>query len=292
MKYGIYYAYWERQWEADYFKYIEKVAKLGFDILEIAATPLPSYSTETLRALCDCAKANGVTLTVGHGPSASQNLGSADPIIRKNAVAFFTDILKRMEILDAHTIGGALYSYWPVDYTKPIDKAGDWARSVEGVRAVSKVAAECGVDYCLEVLNRFEGYLLNTAEEAVQFVKDVDEPRAKVMLDSFHMNIEEDSLGGAIRTAGEHLGHFHIGECNRRVPGAGRMPWGEISDALDDIGYNGTVVMEPFVCMGGKVGSDIKVWRDMSNGATEAQLDEDARRSVEFCRLMFERKRG
>ena len=44
MKYGIYYAYWEQEWKADYIRYIEKVAKLGFDILEIACTPLPGYS--------------------------------------------------------------------------------------------------------------------------------------------------------------------------------------------------------------------------------------------------------
>jgi len=108
------------------------------------------------------------------------------------------------------------------------------------------------------------------------------------MLDTFHMNIEEDSIGGAIRTAGPLLGHFHTGECNRRVPGKGRTPWREIRDALHDIGYDGTVVMEPFVRMGGTVGSDIKIWRDMSKGATEVELDRDAHDSVNFLRYMLE----
>ena len=74
------------------------------------------------------------------------------------------------------------------------------------------------------------------------------------------------------------------------VPGKGRIPWREIGDALKDIGYDRTVVMEPFVRMGGQVGSDIKVWRDISRNASEEQLDADAKRAVEFQRYMLEWK--
>lgn len=287
MKFGIYYAYWEQEWKADYRYYIEKAAKLGFDILEIAATPIPDFSNGQLEELKTCAAGNGIILTAGHGPSAKQNLSSADPAIRTGAKAYFTDLLKCLYKLNINTIGGALYSYWPVDYSQPIDKKGDWGRSVESVREIAKVAEDCGVSFCLEVLNRFENYLLNTAQEGVDFVKQVGHPNVKVMLDTFHMNIEEDSIGGAIRTAGPYLGHFHTGECNRKVPGKGRTPWREIGEALHDIGYNGGVVMEPFVRMGGTVGSDIKVWRDISRGASEEQLDADAREAVRFSRYML-----
>jgi D-psicose/D-tagatose/L-ribulose 3-epimerase len=288
MKYGIYYAYWEQEWEADYKYYIEKAARLGFDILEIAASPLPNYSDKQLVELKACAADNGIILTAGHGPNPGQNLSSADPTVRANAKAFFTDLLKRLYKMDIHLIGGALYSYWPVDYTQTIDKKGDWGRSVESVREIAKVAEDCGVDFCLEVLNRFENYLLNTAEEGVAFVKQVSHPNVKVMLDTFHMNIEEDSIGGAIRTAGAYLGHFHTGECNRKVPGKGRTPWREIGDALHDINYNGGIVMEPFVRMGGTVGANIKVWRDISHGANEDKLDRDACEALCFSRYMLE----
>ncbi len=290
MKYGIYYAYWEQEWASDYIPYIEKVAKLGFDFLEIACTPINGYTDQQLKDIRQAAKDNGIFLTAGHGPAPSQNLASADPAIVKNAKEFFTTLLKNLEKLDIHTIGGGIYSYWPVDYSKPIDKAGDWARSVKNVREIGKVAADCGVDYCLEVLNRFEGYLLNTAEEGVKFVKEVDLPSVKVMLDTFHMNIEEDSMGDAIRATKGLLGHFHTGECNRRVPGKGRMPWREIGNALNDIGYEGLVCMEPFVRMGGTVGSDIKVWRDISRGADIVQLDREAAESVAFERYIFENR--
>ncbi len=290
MKYGIYYAYWEQDWSADYLPYIEKTAKLGFDVLEIACTPLPTYSTEQLKEIRRAAKDRGITLTAGHGPSAQQNLASKDEGIIKNAKAFYFDLLKRLEILDIHTIGGGIYSYWPVDYSKEIDKQGDWERSVKNVREVGKAAQDHGVDYCLEVLNRFEGYLLNTAEEGVRFVEQVDVPAVKLHLDTFHMNIEEDSIGGAIRTAGKHLGHFHTGEANRRVPGKGRIPWHEVACALKDINYQGNVVMEPFVNMGGQVGRDIKIWREMNEDPSIKAMDEDAKNAVRFMRYVFEGK--
>jgi len=140
----------------------------------------------------------------------------------------------------------------------------------------------------MEVLNRFENHLLNTAAEGVKFVREVEKDNVKVMLDTFHMNIEEVSMGDAIRQAGKLLGHFHTGECNRMVPGKGRIPWQEIGAALKEIGYDGAVVMEPFVRMGGQVGADIKVWHDLSNGATDLQLDQDAKQAVAFQRKMLE----
>ena len=91
----------------------------------------------------------------------------------------------------------------------------------------------------------------------------------------------------AILLAGDKLGHFHVGENNRRVPGKGGFPWYEIGMALRAIGYDKNVVMEPFVKSGGGVGNDIKIWRDLSGGASDAQLDEDAKNSVAYLRYVF-----
>ncbi|MCI8559147.1 MAG: sugar phosphate isomerase/epimerase [Lachnospiraceae bacterium] len=288
MKHGIYYAYWEKEWSADYIKYVDKTAKLGFDILEIGGTPLPNYSKDEVKRLKDAADVNHIELTVGYGPSAEHNIGNSK--IRTGALEWYKKLFSAMEQLDSKVLGGALYSYWPVDYSKAVDKEEDWKNAVDGMRLLAKEAANYGVELNLECLNRFENHILNTAEEGVAFVKDVGMDNVWVMLDTFHMNIEESSIGDAIRTAGSLLGHFHTGECNRMVPGKGRMPWCEIRDALKDIGYDKTVVMEPFVQMGGQVGSDIKVWRDISHGASEEQLDIDAKRAVEFQKNMLEWK--
>jgi D-psicose/D-tagatose/L-ribulose 3-epimerase len=287
MKHGIYYAFWENEWNADFRYYIDKAAKIGFDVLEIAAHHINNYSPGQLVEIRQCARDNNIILTAGIGPTKEKNLASADASVRQAGADFFRETLTNIAKLDVHLIGGALYSYWPIDYSKPVDKAGDRARGIEGIRGIADFANDLGIDLCLEVLNRFENHVLNTAAEGVAFVREVGKPNVKVMLDTFHMNIEEDSIGGAIRTAGPLLGHLHTGECNRRVPGKGRIPWREIGEALRDIGYDGSIVMEPFVKTGGTVGSEIKVWRDLSQGADEARMDRDARDALTFSRYVL-----
>lgn len=288
MKYGIYYAYWEKEWAADYTQYVKKAEKLGFDILEIGASPLPDYSQEQIRLLRQCAKDSGVTLTAGYGPTFEHNMGSSDPAIREKASEWFKRLFGVMGQLEISKIGGALYSYWPVDFSKPVHKEDDWKYSVEGMKKLSELAEPYQITLNLEVLNRFENPILNTAEEGVQFVTEVDRDNVKVMLDTFHMNIEETSISAAIRTAGNLLGHFHTGECNRMVPGQGRMPWREIAEALHEIQYDGSVVMEPFVRRGGQIEKDIHIWRNMKTDISEEILDRDARNALLFEKYLFE----
>jgi D-psicose/D-tagatose/L-ribulose 3-epimerase len=133
----------------------------------------------------------------------------------------------------------------------------------------------------VEVINRFEQFLINTAAEAVAYVDEVGSPACRILLDTFHMNIEEDSIGGAIRLAGPRLAQLHLGETNRKPPGMGRMPWPEIKGALDGIGFQGSLVMEPFVVPGGQVGRDIGVWREV---VERPDLDALARASAAFVR--------
>jgi D-psicose/D-tagatose/L-ribulose 3-epimerase len=144
-----------------------------------------------------------------------------------------------------------------------------------------KVAEDNQVFFNMEVVNRFEQYLLNTCAEAIDYVEMVGSPNARVMLDTFHMNIEEDFLGDSILRAGDKLGHLHIGENNRMPPGYGHIPWTELASALRKINYTGYVVMEPFLMPGGQVGRDIKVFRDLSVGL---DLDEEARKALLFMR--------
>ena len=288
MKYGIYYAYWEKEWAADYTQYVKKAEKLGFDILEIGASPLPDYSQEQIRLLRQCAKDSGVTLTAGYGPTFEHNMGSSDPAIREKASEWFKRLFEVMGQLEISKIGGALYSYWPVDFSKPVHKEDDWKYSVEGMKKLSELAKPYQITLNLEVLNRFENPILNTAEEGVQFVTEVDRDNVKVMLDTFHMNIEETSISAAIRTAGNLVGHFHTGECNRMVPGQGRMPWREIAEALHEIQYDGSVVMEPFVRRGGQIEKDIHIWRNMKTDISEEILDRDARNALLFEKYLFE----
>lgn len=289
MKYGIYYAFWEHRWGVDYLPYVPKVKKLGFDCLEVSAASFPETSIEEMKQLKQAAEDNGILLTAGYGPQADEDVASDDPAVVENGLKMYRNRFEKMEAAGIRYIGGALYTYWPVDYSKPVDKPATRARAVEGTARAARIAQEYGITIGLEVMNRFEGYLINTAQECVDFIHDVGEDNVKVMLDTFHMNIEEDSFRQAILTAGELLGHLHVGEANRRLPGQGRLPWDEIGGALQEIGYDGTVVMEPFIMEGGQIGQEVKVWRDLSAGATVAQMDQMAADSVRFLKEAWTR---
>lgn len=289
MKYGIYYAYWEKEWGGQFVPYVEKCARLGFDILEVATGAFYLENDAFFRELGNAAKQNGIRLTGGYGPRPEHNLASKDSAAVEKAFAFYADMFRKMEHAGIDRLGGALYSYWPVDFHAPMDKPGDTARSIERMKHLADMAADHGITLGMESLNRFEGYMINECYECVDYVKAVGKPNVKVMLDTFHMNIEEDSMIDAIHLAGSLLGHFHVGEANRRPPRpGGRIDWAAIGQALKDIDYQGDIVMEPFVTMGGQVGKDISIWRDLSHGASEAELDKDAADSVAYLRSLWD----
>lgn len=287
MKIGTYFAYWAKEWKVNYLEFIPKAAAAGFDVLEISSG-IVDLSDEECAQLKKAAKDAGLILTACLGIPENMDVSSEDEETRRRGIEFMKKLFVAMHKCGIEKIGGILYAYWPCDYSKPVNKEAARARSIESVREMADFAAQYGITMELETVNRFEQYLINTSKEAVEYVKDVDRPNVKVMLDCFHMNIEEDNMGDAIRYAGEYLGHFHIGEANRRCPyEGGRMPWEEMAQALRDIHYQGYVVMEPFVKMGGGVGSDIKVWHDLSEGASMEKLDEDIRKSCAFCKKVF-----
>jgi len=285
MKYGIYYAYWEKEWGGEYLKYIKKAGTLGFDILEISCAGLAELPLAKINELAAAASDEGVGLTGGYGPRAQENISSADTAIVKNAFEFWKKTFEVLSKLNIKSVGGGLYSYWPCDYEKPFNKDDDLKRSIDNMKKLGEITADHNITLNMEALNRFEGYLINTAAEALSYVKAVGRDNVKIMLDTFHMNIEEDDIIDAIKLSGEFLGHFHIGEANRKPPRAGsRMDWVSIGKTLNEIGYKGAVVMEPFVLQGGQVGKDIKIWRNLGN---ENDLDDEVRRSVNFIRKTF-----
>jgi D-psicose/D-tagatose/L-ribulose 3-epimerase len=152
------------------------------------------------------------------------------------------------------------------------------------MREAIKAAENNNVTFNMEVVNRFEQFIMNTCQEAIDYVNAVDSTHAKVMLDTFHINIEEDFFKETIIRANDLLGHFHIGENNRMPPGYGHIPWTEVADALRKIKYQGYIVMEPFLMPGGEIGRDIKVFRDLARGL---DIDEEARKALSFTRELL-----
>lgn len=287
MEYGIYYAYWGSEWGEDPLRYIKKVKDLGFDILEVACGSFeekPLSYFEDLRAEAD---KYDVILTGGYGPIPEHNICSEKKDTVENAFAFYKDIFPKMKVAGIESIGGALYSYWPVDYNKKIDKEADYVRSVTKMKKLADLAAKDNITLLMESLNRFEGYLINTSKEAIDYVKKVNKENVKVLLDTFHMNIEENNMSEAIKEAGSYLGELHIGEANRRPPLEGGLDWEEIGHVLNEIGFSGNVVMEPFVKPGGQIGKDIKIWRNIVNDVSERNLDLMVGKSLQFIKEKF-----
>ena len=143
-------------------------------------------------------------------------------------------------------------------------------------------------------MNRFEQFLFNTAADAIAFAKATGSPKAKIHLDTYHMNLEEDNMFDAIRLAGGsgRLGHFHVGESNRRVPGLGpaNIDWKRGGQTLAAIDYRGAVVMEPFGNPRAHNAKRTHTWRDLSRGADLAKLVDDVRRGGDFIRRTLRAK--
>lgn len=287
MKYGVLYAYWTHEWTCDYYEIAKKIKAAGFDVMEVGAGHLVDMSDTEIEKLRDFCKELGLEISCNLGPPADKNIASDDPAIRAAGVQFLIDILNKMKLLGSKVLIGAYFNSWPADFDN-VDKEARWNHSVEEMKKVAAVADELEIDLCLEVLNRFETPLINDCDEGIKYCEEVGHKSCKLLLDTFHMNIEEDNLPDAFRKAGKLLGHVHVGESNRKLPGMGHLPWDEMGEALREIGYDGYVVMEPFMKPGGQVAADIKVYRDLSDNADEAKMDKMIAESLVFLKSKFE----
>jgi D-psicose/D-tagatose/L-ribulose 3-epimerase len=278
---GVHYGYWTQYWGSEPLQFVKRAKKCGFDILEVNAPKVTRMSDAERDVLKGAIAEAGLSLTYSIGMTADMDLVSEDTATRQKGIAFLQQVARTMKYMGGTVLAGINYSSWPRKLLPDEDKQILTDRAIEGVREAIKAAEDNDVIFCVEVVNRFEQFIMNTAAEGIAFAERVGSPNCKILLDTFHMNIEEDSLRGSIVEAGNWLGHFHLGETNRRPPGRGRIPWPEIFGALREINYQGAVVMEPFLLPGGEVGRDISVYRDLLGSA---DLDEEATRSVQFVR--------
>ena len=279
---GIYYAYWTREWEADFLPFVKKVKNLGFDQLEVNGGTVASMKESEKLRLVDEAKEHDICLSYGIGLTREHDVSSLDEATRKKGLEFMRTMIQSIGNMGGGMLGGTIHSYWPAEPPESISqKMKIRDQSIKSMKELVRYTEDNGVILNVEVINRFEQFLINTCKEAVEYVSEVNSPNCKILLDTFHMNIEEDSFYDAIKLAQTHLSALHIGETNRKPPGTGRVPWNEIRRALDEISFDGPLVMEPFIAPGGQVGKDIGIWREIMPGVDP---DDAVRKSVEFVR--------
>lgn len=286
-KLGIFMNFWEKSWDADHAKYIKKAAKIGFDILEFQAQALLTMSDDRMKYLKDLADSEGIELTYSLGLDPRYDISSDDESVRAGGVKYLKNILNKISVMDGKILSGVTYAGWGAPNYIIDDKSRLVDNSVKSMKEIIKVAEDAGITYCVEAVNRFESCVINTCEEAVAYVDAVGSKNLGVLLDTYHMNIEEKSIGDAIRFAGDKLLGFHTGENNRTAPGRGHLDWDEIFGALSEIGYKHRIVSEPFVMMGGEVGRDIHTYRNLIADTSESVIDKEAEYLLNFEKTMI-----
>lgn len=273
-KIGIFVNFWENSWKVDLCKYVKKASELGYDILEFQAQALLDMNDEQLLHLKQVAQECNIELTYSLGLDPAYDISSLDQDIRERGIQYLTDIIHQIRKMDGKLLSGVSYAGWGV----PTDnnKEERFLHSVNSMKRLAKIAQSYDIIYGIEAVNRFEGILINTAAEARAYVEAVGAPNVGILLDTYHMNIEEGNIADAIKTAGELLVGFHIGENNRTCLGRGHLNWMEIFGALKEIDYKGRIVAEPFIMKGGEVGKSIYLWRDLIADKTEQALNAEA----------------
>lgn len=259
-KYGINLLLMTGKFDHESVELIYKVADMGFDGVEI---PIFDPDTVDVEATKKALESTNLECTGCTIMSPERDIISDEPEIRETGKNYLTSCIEILAELGSDTFAGPFYSATGKLVGRPRTEE-EWTLAVSITKDIAGFAEEHGVTLALEPLNRFETYFINTSTDAVEFVKDVDSPNVKIMLDTFHMNIEEKSFHDAIVGAGDLLYHFHSSENDRGTPGTGLVDWETVFKALDEIDYDRWIVMESFVPGIEEIAKAAAIWRQIA----------------------------
>jgi len=243
---------------------VPQAAEMGFDVVEFPLEEPGAFDYEAARELLD---EHGLDATLVVAITEDRDLLAEDPDVRANARKYVRGAIDAADAIGSSVVAGPLYS--AVGRTWRLDDEGreehlDLLATQLG--DLADYAADRSVTLCVEPLNRFETSFLNTTEQGLEVIDRVDHEACKLLLDTFHMNIEEKSPGRAIRAAGEDLGHFHACGNDRGAPGNGTIDWDGVVAALEDVDYDGAAVIESFTPDVESIATAASIWRQFEDG--------------------------
>lgn len=250
------------------------VKQIGFDLIEV---PLENLDDMDHKRGAEIIAENrlGVSTCAAMGPD--RDLIHPDKSIRDSGMEYIKGAIRAAHDLGATNLVGPIYSAVGRTWQSTSEeRARDTDLLVENLSELASYAADYDVMLCVEPLNRFETSFINLADQAIPIIERVDHPNCQMMLDTFHMNIEEKSLGEAIRAVGPRLKHFHACENDRGAPGSGNIAWDEVGQALKEINYDGPVVIESFTEKVKSIARAAAIWRALAS--SQDQLAEDGLR--------------
>jgi sugar phosphate isomerase/epimerase len=217
---------------------LDRLHRFGYDGIEISGEPT-RYDPDEVRRLLDQYELEcwgGVTIM-----TEGRDLVHPDKYVRIGTIAYMKDCIRMIRALK-----GTIFCIVPstVGKVKPLaSPAEEWQWVVEGLKEVAEFAQENDVVPGVEPLNRFETYLINRHDQAMRLADEVGHG-LRVVLDAFHINIEEKDPIGAIKAVGSRMLDFHVADNNRRPAGQGKYNWSEVLSAMKESGYRGHLTAE------------------------------------------------
>ena len=258
MMYGLNLLLWTGHVTDEHAPVLKALKKTGYDSVEIPIFEgTPVYYARLGEQLAKL----GFDVTTVSVLGAGQNSLSDDKAERRTAVERAKWVIDCTKALGGSIIAGPMHSQLGY-FTGKGATAEERKRGIEFHRRAGDHAQKHGVRFALEALNRFECYFLNTMEQLVDYLDEVDHPAIKGMYDTFHANIEEKDPVSAIKTIKRHMIHVHISENDRGTPGKGHVPWNPIYKALKAAKYDSRLTIEAFGRGIPALAAATRVWRD------------------------------
>ncbi len=260
-KIGVHALSWVGGWsEAEARTAIEGSARLGYDLVEIPMLDTSAIDTAMTRRVLQEAS---IAATVSLGLDPTNDITSSDPDIAQRGETHLKTVVTLANEIGATHVCGVIHSAMKKYMEPATDAAID--QSADILRRVCAHAEGLGIEIGLEVVNRYESNVLNTAAQGVALCDRVGAKNVKVHLDTYHMNIEEADSAHAIMETGDRLGYFHIGESHRGYLGSGSIDFDGIFRSLARIGYGGPIVFESFSSevVNPQLSSMLGIWRNL-----------------------------
>jgi D-psicose/D-tagatose/L-ribulose 3-epimerase len=241
------------------FAVVKKVADLGFDELEVIFDGVGAIDAGSLR---DELATVGLGATVGAYCTPDRDVSATDRKTRDAGIRYLEDAVDFAAAIGAGVVA------WPIAHPPgrarslpPSERQTERETSAASLRTVAEHAGEQGIRLGVEPGSRFDSDMVNTAADGLAFLSEVDHDSVGLLLDTFHMQIEERSLGDAIRATGDQLVHVHVSESNRGEIGTGTVDWENVFSALRDIAYAGGVSVESCGWTGTDFDGLMRMWR-------------------------------
>jgi D-psicose/D-tagatose/L-ribulose 3-epimerase len=263
IQFGVSTWLWTSPFTTDTVSLFPKIKALGYDAVEIPVEYPEKIDAKVVRAALE---EYGLQPIVCGAFGPSRDFTNEDPAVHESCLKYVLQCFDLCNAWDAKFVAGPMYSaVGKARMVPPEQRKREWDLAVKNLHKVCVLAAERGLEIALEPLNRFESDLVNTSEDVLRLIGDINHRAAKVLLDGFHMSIEERNLEEAITKVGDKLIHVQVSENYRGTPGTGQTPWSSFERGLRKIGYKGVVSIESFTPEVKELAGAVCIWKNLAD---------------------------